>query len=125
MSHSQFDEFGSVQDMYNNGGFIKEDEPVAMESEVYVDGKIQLSSKKQKKTKKKNESTNIFSVFCGVLRKLWATRQTEDIDKVKSPDKYVKITLRELIIYLIFLIVVCIGVYFFKNLFLIKIKNFI
>jgi hypothetical protein len=34
---------------------------------------------------------------------LWATRQTEDIDKVKNPDHYVKITLRELIIYFLFL----------------------
>lgn len=114
MSHSQFDEFGSVQDMYTNGGFIKEEEPVAMESEVYVNGEVQLTSKKNKKAKKKDDRKNYFSVFCGILRKLWATRQTEDIDKVKNPDKYVKITLRELIIYLIFLIVVCIGMKFFN-----------
>ncbi|RNA43788.1 polycystic kidney disease 2-like 1 [Brachionus plicatilis] len=109
MSHSQFDESGTMQDMYTNSGFIKEEEPVAMESEVYINGKVQASSKKQKKQKKKkNDEQNYFSVCCGFMRKLWATRQTEDIDKIKHPNRYVKITLRELIIYLIFLIVICI-----------------
>lgn len=111
MSHSQFDESGTMQDMYTNDGFIKEEEPAAMESEVYVNGKIQRNSKKQKKSKKKkNDEKNYFSMCCGVLRKLWATRQTEDIDKVKHPDRYVKITLRELVIYLIFLVIICIGI---------------
>jgi hypothetical protein len=40
---------------------------------------------------------------------LWATRQTEDIDKAKNPDKYVKITLRELAVYIGFLVILSIG----------------
>lgn len=45
---------------------------------------------------------------------LWATRETEEIDKVRNPDKYTKITLRELIIYGVYLAVLCIGITFLQ-----------
>ena len=43
------------------------------------------------------------------MLELWATRQTEVIDKEKNPDLYVKITLRELIVFLVFLLILCIS----------------
>lgn len=112
MEHNQFDN-NVMPDLYS-GGFINEpmdDLPAAMESEVYVDGKLQVrGGKKTKKSKKKkSQETNYFAELCGLLRVLWATRQTEDIDKVNNPDKYVRITLRELVIYLIFLAVLTIS----------------
>ena len=86
-----------------------------MESEVYVNGELQVGNRSKggknkkggKNSKKKHSNENYCADMCGFVRLLWATRQTEDIDKVKNPDKYVKITLRELFIYLGFLIVRC------------------
>ena len=40
---------------------------------------------------------------------LWATQQTERIDRQQHKDKYVRTTLRELIIYMIFLTILSIG----------------
>ena len=38
---------------------------------------------------------------------MWATRQTEEIDKDKEPEFYVKITLRELGTFAGFLVIIC------------------
>jgi hypothetical protein len=40
---------------------------------------------------------------------LWATQQTEKIDRHQEKDKYVRTTIRELIVYLFFLTVLSIG----------------
>jgi hypothetical protein len=40
---------------------------------------------------------------------LWATQQTEKIDRQEEKDKYVRTTIRELIVYLVFLTVLSIG----------------
>jgi hypothetical protein len=40
---------------------------------------------------------------------LWATQQTERIDRNEQKDKYVRITIRELIVYLCFLTILSIG----------------
>jgi hypothetical protein len=40
---------------------------------------------------------------------LWATQQTEKIDRQVQKDKYVRITIRELIVYLVFLTILSIG----------------
>ena len=95
---------------FNQGGFINEpsDSPAAMENEVCVDGKYQVNKKGKRVDKKKKKDENYLKEICNAFRLLWATRQTEDIDKVKNPDKYVKITLRELFVYLGFLIILCI-----------------
>jgi len=50
-----------------------------------------------------------FFLFNRIKKALWATRETEDIDKIANPDKYVKITLRELVIYIVFLTVLTIS----------------
>ena len=94
---------------FQNGGFINEhnDSPAAMENEVCVDGKYQVNSKGKRNNKKKG-GDNILKELCSAVRVLWATRQTEDIDKVKEADRYVKITLRELFVYIGFLLVLCI-----------------
>lgn len=54
--------------------------------------------------KKAQQQKSIFVTLPRALRKLWATRQTEDIDKVKEVSKYVKITMKELCIYAVFLV---------------------
>lgn len=40
---------------------------------------------------------------------LWQTQQTEKIDRYQQKDKYVQTTIRELIVYLIFLTILSIG----------------
>jgi len=40
---------------------------------------------------------------------IWATQQTERIDRYREKDKYVRTTIRELIVYLIFLTILSIG----------------
>ena len=40
---------------------------------------------------------------------LWATRQTEDTEKDR--ELHVKTTLRELVVYIVFLVILCVGEY--------------
>ncbi len=86
-----------------NGGRLE-----AMDSEVYVNGVLSTEANgpakiTKKKSKKKRELTFIEKIP-RIFRGLWATRQTENIDKEKEVKKYVKITMRELCIYAVFLI---------------------
>lgn len=62
------------------------------------------SGGKSNSSKKKAQQKSIFVTLPRALRKLWATRQTEDIDKEKEVTKYVKITMKELCIYAVFLV---------------------
>lgn len=62
------------------------------------------SPAKKTSRKKKQRKMTVFEKIPHYIRKLWATRQTEDIDKQNEVQKYVKITMRELIIYGVFLI---------------------
>ena len=119
---------GLVQDDF--GGFIDDDMSggmgssasvdidtsnniAGMEREIYIDGKMHLTKKGKKlvkdKEKGKKKSNGYGSDVLGLFRVFWATRQTEDIDKVRNPDHYVKVTLRELAIYSIFLIIICLS----------------
>lgn len=80
-----------------------------MESDVYVAGPAATSNSTPKKIvskpkKKKPKQSSFIQKLPGMVRSLWATRQTEDIDKEKEMSKYVKITMRELGIYAIFLV---------------------
>jgi len=55
---------------FNQGGFIDPDQDndlAAMESEVYVDGKVQVGHKKKNK-KKKGDETNYCAEACGIVR---------------------------------------------------------
>lgn len=52
----------------------------------------------------------VFISICLIFLALWATRQTEK-DLRKNKDLYIKTTIRELIIYLIFIIILCISKY--------------
>ena len=73
---------------FNNGGFIDEDEPrqrpldeennepTAMESEYYMDGKLKVGMKGRngkgkkgaKKNKSKKDDANYCAYFCGLFR---------------------------------------------------------
>jgi hypothetical protein len=55
-------------------------------------------------------SSSIFDLFN--ISALWATRQTEK-DLRKNKDLYVKTTIRELILYMIFIVILCISKIFF------------
>jgi polycystin 2 len=93
---------------------VDEDMPGAMENEVYVNGQLHVNGipKNKKKSGKKNNKKNApdtnCQALCNIFGKMWSTRQTQEIDKVNDPDTYVKVTLRELAIYIAFIIVLCI-----------------
>ncbi|XP_041374515.1 polycystic kidney disease 2-like 1 protein [Gigantopelta aegis] len=63
-------------------------------------------SKSEKKTPVKNEKPKRSWGCFGCIRAMWATRETEDT--FLSPELYIQTTLRELIIYVLFLTVTCI-----------------
>ncbi|KAK3592407.1 hypothetical protein CHS0354_004031 [Potamilus streckersoni] len=70
---------------------------------VYGDGKEKGKSKALTSTQ---QSTSCLAKFGKCLRSLWATRQTEET--TGDRELHVKTTLRELIIYCVFLIILCV-----------------
>ncbi|CAF1337534.1 unnamed protein product [Rotaria magnacalcarata] len=92
--------------------------PGAMESELYIDGTLHIDgvpigqSEKQKRLEKQNQivENHCKKVF-GLVRKLWATQQTERIDRKKHKKRYVRTTIRELIVYMVFLTILSIVVF--------------
>lgn len=74
-----------------------------METIDNVEEDVNQTRPKLKGKRKKRPDTFLEKIPIFV-RSLWATRQTEDIDKEKQMYKYVKITMRELTIYGVFLI---------------------
>ncbi|CAH1795418.1 unnamed protein product [Owenia fusiformis] len=86
---------------YGGDGFRQEaDLNAAMESELYaVEGPIETRPIK-------NEETGCMSRFSNGVRSLWATRDTEDTKGDR--EKHVKTTLRELVVYFVFLIILCV-----------------
>ena len=68
-----------------------------------VDSYAQSQKSNKSKGKKKSQANSLFVTVPRMIRKLWATRQTEDIDKEKEVGKYVRITMKELCIYAVFL----------------------
>ncbi|XP_068718371.1 polycystin-2-like protein 1 [Montipora capricornis] len=61
----------------------------------------------------KNVPVGCWTRFKRILRGLWRTRQTEDTDS--DPESHVKTTLRELIIYLVFITILCILTFGMTN----------
>jgi len=93
----------------NDDGFYPEDQMDFPESQPQPVQNEAPKKKRGKKIKKKKEhDIDITGEVIKFFRRFWATRQTEDIDKANEPDKYVRITLRELFIYIVFLVVVSI-----------------
>nr|XP_054773085.1 polycystic kidney disease 2-like 1 protein isoform X1 [Lytechinus pictus] len=80
--------------------------PTAMENEVYVGGQIRAIDPKIAKAKAEEQRASCWVKVGRALRSLWRTRQTEDTSVDK--ELHVKTTLRELAIYLVFLVVICI-----------------
>ncbi|XP_045214865.1 polycystic kidney disease 2-like 1 protein isoform X3 [Mercenaria mercenaria] len=79
--------------------------PSAMDDDsVYMSGDKNKSSAVA--TTSKNQSKSCFAKIGGGIRSLWATRQTEDVKGDR--ELHVKTTLRELIIYIVFLVILCI-----------------
>ncbi|XP_060603024.1 polycystin-2-like protein 1 isoform X2 [Ruditapes philippinarum] len=80
--------------------------PTAMEGDdsVYMGGDRNKSAAVA--TTSKNQSKSCFAKIGHGIRSLWATRQTEDVKGDR--ELHVKTTLRELIIYIVFLVILCI-----------------
>ncbi|XP_038060410.1 polycystic kidney disease 2-like 1 protein isoform X3 [Patiria miniata] len=79
--------------------------PTAMESELYVGGEIRTIDPKVAKQKAEQAKAGCWTKVKRGIRSLWRTRQTDDTRKDK--ELHVKTTLRELIIYLVFLVFLC------------------
>ncbi|CAF3528019.1 unnamed protein product [Rotaria sp. Silwood1] len=92
--------------------------PGAMESELYIDGTLYVDGvpisqgEQQKQSIRQNQlQENQCKKALLLIRKLWATQQTERIDRKKHKNRYVRTTIRELIVYMVFLTVLSIVVY--------------
>ena len=84
----------------SNKAFVGHDElPAAMESEVYVDGRVVTNDQAydQAEVDTQNAEQGCWNKFKKGLRSVWATRHTEDTQENK--ELYITTTLRELIIY--------------------------
>ncbi|KAJ7363305.1 TRP-like ion channel Pkd2 [Desmophyllum pertusum] len=62
---------------------------------------------------RKNVPVGCWTRFKRIIRGLWRTRQTEDTDS--DPETHVKTTLRELLIYLVFITILCILTFGMTN----------
>ncbi|XP_052236513.1 polycystic kidney disease 2-like 1 protein isoform X2 [Dreissena polymorpha] len=80
--------------MEDDAAYISNDKPNGKGSTVATTGS------------KKNPNESCFGKIGSGIRSLWATRQTEDV--TGDRELHVKTTLRELLIYLAFLIILCI-----------------
>ncbi|XP_070544814.1 polycystin-2-like protein 1 isoform X3 [Ptychodera flava] len=97
---------GPLDNSFGHGDFPDDDDhvPTAMEGEVYVDGHMRVLDAQTKA--KLEEPQGCCSKVGRAIRSLWRTRQTEDTKADR--ELHVKTTLRELIIYIIFVVVLCI-----------------
>ncbi|XP_022315229.1 polycystin-2-like protein 1 isoform X1 [Crassostrea virginica] len=96
--------YGRPDNQFEFGPRDDPDLPVAMENDIYMDrdkGKNEVAT-----TKLPTEKQGCFTRFGKGVRSLWATRQTEETKG--NRELHVKTTLRELIIYLVFLIILCV-----------------
>ncbi|RUS85639.1 hypothetical protein EGW08_006585 [Elysia chlorotica] len=101
-------------DGYGDG--IRNDPDLGMDDDVYMAGgsrsakssssQMATSSTAELKKSNGNKGGGVFGFCLRGVRSLWATRQTEET--TSNRELYVKTTLRELIIYIVFLVVLCI-----------------
>ncbi|CAF1483184.1 unnamed protein product, partial [Adineta ricciae] len=74
-----------------------------MENEMYIDGTLYVDgvpvsrSEQQGRGRRYQNQDNPCEKLLSLIRKLWATQQTERIDRHQQKDKYVRTTIRELI----------------------------
>lgn len=104
-------------DPYGTGGHARPDQfdfggprddpdlPSAMENDIYHDNEVKRRDNEVANPPSK-KSGGCWSCFTSGLRSLWATRQTENTKG--NRELHVKTTLRELIIYLVFLVILCV-----------------
>ncbi|CAF4557671.1 unnamed protein product, partial [Rotaria socialis] len=92
--------------------------PNSKEKEVYIDGTLYadgmvIDQREQGAYRVKERQHKKYSCkqLLRFIRKLWATQQTEKIDIEEDNEKYVRTTLRELFIYMVFLGVLTIVVF--------------
>jgi len=90
---------------YGNDGI--RDDPDLVDSQVYMGGdkNRNAASSSNSKTTRGGGGNCCMAILRGI-RSLWATRQTEETKT--NRELYVKTTLRELIIYIVFLVVICV-----------------
>ncbi|KAK3090686.1 hypothetical protein FSP39_013743 [Pinctada imbricata] len=83
------------------------DLPRAMENDIYMDkGDRNPSRNTTVATTGTKKKLGCWGTFCKGVRSLWATRQTEETKG--NRELHVKTTLRELIIYIVFLVILCV-----------------
>lgn len=88
---------------FGNEG-IRDDPDLCSDSQVYMGGDKTRNNPARKSAAK--TSTGPLAAIQRGIRSLWATRQTEETRA--NRELYVKTTLRELVIYLVFLAVICV-----------------
>lgn len=92
---------------HTNKGMSHDDMPSAMESEQYVDGRISVGHESPRYDgdliDTSQDNSGCWGKFKVGLRSVWSTRHTEDTTEDK--ELYIKTTIRELVIYILFLIV--------------------
>ncbi|CAF3951966.1 unnamed protein product [Rotaria sp. Silwood2] len=92
--------------------------PNRMENEVYINGtlyadRVPVNQEEQgsynvtERQRKKSPCKQ----FLRLIRKLWATQQTEKFNDEEHNDKYVRTTIRELLIYMVFIGILTIVVF--------------
>ncbi|XP_071829952.1 polycystin-2-like protein 1 isoform X3 [Apostichopus japonicus] len=114
-----FDMASEEPDNYDEqDGSSDEDEdgdhaPTAMESEVYMGTDMKAMDLKTARAKEDHARAGLCRKIMRGIRSLWRTRQTDDTAQDK--ELHVRTTLRELIIYIVFLIVLCIMTFGMTN----------
>ncbi|KAK7507557.1 hypothetical protein BaRGS_00001492 [Batillaria attramentaria] len=89
---------------YGNDG-IRDDPDLCSDSQVYMGGDKSRNTARKSSAKSPEGSGGPLGAIKRAVRALWATRQTEETRADR--ELYVKTTLRELVIYIVFLAVIC------------------
>lgn len=87
--------------------------PTAMESEVYMGADMKAMDIKTARAKEDHARAGFCRKVMRAIRSLWRTRQTDDTAQDK--ELHVRTTLRELIIYIVFLVILCIMTFGMTN----------
>ncbi|CAF1423747.1 unnamed protein product [Adineta steineri] len=93
--------------------------PTILENDGYIDGdypsdKMAITQSGQAggyNKKRRQHSNNPCKQILRFIRRLWATQQTEKIDREEHLDVYARTTIRELTIYMVFLAILSIVVF--------------
>ncbi|CAF0854393.1 unnamed protein product [Rotaria sordida] len=92
--------------------------PTRIENEVYIDGTsyvdgapVNQEEHGRYNVTERQRKKSPFKQFLRFIRKLWATQQTEKFNDEEHNEKYVRTTIRELMIYMVFIGILTIVVF--------------